>query len=517
VQTPQPDASTAALRRRALVAVGLLVGFYLLAFGIVAAIALGFVVAFRTGHLRLNLLPFALVALAIGRGVFYLDRIDNLLPQVRAIARPDAEPELWAEVRAVADAIGAPHPAAIHVIHDANAFVYQETRLLGLRRGRVLLGIGMPLLAVLDSNELRAVLAHEFGHVAGGDTRLGPVVYRVRGSLLRVVDNLGDHVVGKAFAAYLRMYMRLTMAVSRAQELAADAGAVRLAGREATATALRNIAIIDGAFDLLMDEYAVPLLRRRRWPADLYGGLRAICAEPGRGDRLREAGTALLERPTGGWDTHPSLGDRVRRVAGLPEERPAGEPRPARSLLRDPARIEGELAARLAAVATAQTEGNYAVEPMSWEDAAREVYGPALERAARRFTSAAIALGGDWRRRGLDQALELLDAGRGEELARQVAPELADGPEEMPEDERRRMIALALRGYLHATIATELVRRHGWTWVPSWSERATAGGGQGTHPRRLARSALTGPDGVAAVRAELSLWPTAPEHVPAGR
>jgi Zn-dependent protease with chaperone function len=512
VAGPEPDPSTRALRRRALTAIALLVGFYVLAFGIVAAIVIGLVWAAKTGNLRIKMLPLALAALAILRGVFYLDRDKGSLPPVRVETRPETEPELWAEVRAVGNALGAPIPQEIHIVHDANAFVYQEARLLGLRPGKVVMGIGMPLLGVLPIGQLRAVLAHEFGHITGGDMRLGPVVYRVRTSLLRVVERLGDGLLGKAFEGYFRLFMRLTMAVSRAQELAADAGAVRLAGREATATALRNIAIVDGAFDLVMDEYAAPLLRRQRWPADLYGGLRAICAEPGRGDQLRSVGAELVERPTDRWDTHPSLGDRIRRVAHLPEGQVVNDPRPALALLRDPARVEGELAARLAAVAVAGSGGGPAVEPMSWEEAAREVYGPAMEKAARRFTSAAIAVGGDWRRRGLDQALELLDAGRGEELARQLVPELPDGPEE----ERRRVMGLALRGYLHATIATELVRRHGWAWVPSWSERATAGGGHGTHPRRLARSALSGPDGVAAVRSELGLW-AAPRDVPAWR
>lgn len=507
------DPDTSALGRRAITALSLLVGFYLIAFGLVAAIVVGLVVAARTGNLRVNMLPLVLVALAILRGVFYLDRQKDPLPPVRFEATPGAEPELWAEVRAVADALGAPHPDAIYLVHNVNAFVYQKPRLLGLGRSRLVLGVGMPLLGVLRAGELRAVLAHEFGHVTGGDTRLGPIVYRARESIVRVVQNLRGGLIGTAFAAYFRLFMRLTMGVSRAQELAADAGAVRLAGRAATGTALRNLAIIDGAFDLLIEEYAAPLLRQGRWPADLFGGLRALCAEPGRGDQLRSIGGELLERPTGEWDSHPSLGDRVRRVAGLPEGQVADDPRPALALLRDQVRSERELAAQLGAIAAPPAEGRSPLAPMSWEDAAQEVYGPALERASRRFTSAAIAIGGDWRRRGLDQALELLEAGRAEELAVHLVPELAREAEE----ERRRLTTLVLRGYLHATIATELVRKHGWRWVPSWSERASAGGGHGTHPRRLARAALSGPDGVAAVRQELGIWPATPEHVPAWR
>jgi Zn-dependent protease with chaperone function len=511
-----PDEARRALGRRAITALGLLVGFYLLAFGIVAAIVVLLVAALRGGHFRINMIPLAVAALAILRGVFYLDRAKDELPPVRIEASRDTQPVLWTEVDAMAEALGAPRPDTILLVHDVNAFVYQESRMLGLRKGRTVLGIGMPLLAVLRAAELRAVLAHEFGHISGGDTRFGPVVYRVRESLLRVVKNLGDGLLGKAFAGYFRLFMRLTMEVSRAQELAADAGAVRLVGRAATGTALHHIAIVDAAFDLLIGEYAVPVLRQGRWPADLYGGLRALCAEPGRGDQLRAAGAELMEQPTGKWDSHPSLGERVRRVTGMPEGHVVDDQRPARGMLRDADRIEQELAAQIAAAMVGQAanrdaRGEPAIQQMSWEDAAREVLGPALEGAARRFTSAAIALGGDWRRRGLDQALELLDAGRGEELALQLVPDLA----EQPADERPRIVDRALRRYFHAAIANELVRRHGWQWVSSWSELATAGGRSGTAPRRLARAALSGPAGVAAVRQELGLWATAPEQVPA--
>jgi hypothetical protein len=46
----------------------------------------------------------------------------------------------------------------------------------------MVLGIGVGLLAVLRVDELRAVLGHELGHLGGGDTRFGPVVYRAKES-----------------------------------------------------------------------------------------------------------------------------------------------------------------------------------------------------------------------------------------------------------------------------------------------------------------------------------------------
>ena len=40
--------------------------------------------------------------------------------------------------------------------------------------------VGLPLLQLVTERGLRAVIAHEYGHYAGGDTRLGPWIYRTR-------------------------------------------------------------------------------------------------------------------------------------------------------------------------------------------------------------------------------------------------------------------------------------------------------------------------------------------------
>ena len=52
------------------------------------------------------------------------------------------------------------------------------------------MGVGLPLLAGLSVSEFRAVLAHGFGHFYGGDTRLGPWVYKTRSAIVRTIENL---------------------------------------------------------------------------------------------------------------------------------------------------------------------------------------------------------------------------------------------------------------------------------------------------------------------------------------
>src|SRR5918992_652885 len=68
----------------------------------------------------------------------------------------------------------APGPeVAQYLAPDVNAAVFQRGGLLGFGGQRVLL-VGLPLIDTLTVRQLRAVIAHEFGHFHSGDTRLGP-------------------------------------------------------------------------------------------------------------------------------------------------------------------------------------------------------------------------------------------------------------------------------------------------------------------------------------------------------
>ena len=114
---------------------------------------------------------------------------------------------------------------------------------MGSRR---MMGIGLPLLVILTVPQLRSVIAHEFGHYHGGDTRLGPLIYRTRSMVIRTVLGLrGDstifNIIRWPFYLYGKMFLRITQAISRRQEYNADILAAKVAGPQNTITALRTI------------------------------------------------------------------------------------------------------------------------------------------------------------------------------------------------------------------------------------------------------------------------------------
>src|SRR5262249_23086388 len=70
-------------------------------------------------------------------------------------------PELFALLRDIANSASEPMPADVYLINDVNAFVTQRGGMLSTERRRVM-GLGLPLMAVLTVDELKGVVAHEF-------------------------------------------------------------------------------------------------------------------------------------------------------------------------------------------------------------------------------------------------------------------------------------------------------------------------------------------------------------------
>lgn len=220
---------------RAVLAITLMVLFYALAAVGVAALAWAGMKLFEVlpsfhgrGVLMIGLIGVACFAAAAVVIWSVLPRLDRFEPPGPEITE-DEQPALFAEIRAIAAATGQQMPVHVYVVAEVNAFVAQRGGLMGFGSRRVM-GIGTPLLRVLQVDELRAVLAHEMGHFYGGDTRLGPWIYKTRGALARTVVNLErvrastDHWIMLLFAGvqapfrwFLIGFLRISQAISRAQ------------------------------------------------------------------------------------------------------------------------------------------------------------------------------------------------------------------------------------------------------------------------------------------------------------
>jgi heat shock protein HtpX len=282
------------------------------------------------------------------------------------------QPRLIAAVEEVARDVGQELPGETYATLEVNAAVAEVSNGFLRGRRRVLI-IGLPLLHLLSERGFRGVLAHEFGHYAGGDTRLGPWIWRTRETIGRTIDQLtgeeedswSERAVRAPFIWYGRAFLRITNAISRRQEFAADAVAAREVGRDAHVEALRRVHALAPGFDVYWADEVVPVLSSGHRPPVLAGFSGFVRAE-----RIRTAASAHLERELAEaradpYDSHPTLAERIAAVrecpAGAPDESP-----PAHSLLDGEAALEQRALAHLGAVDE--------LAPITWEDAADRVW-----------------------------------------------------------------------------------------------------------------------------------------------
>src|SRR5882724_7141460 len=175
------------LTTRAIVAILLMLGFYLLALGLAA----GLIWIPYADWVYANRVDRIAIICIIGAGAILwsiLPRFDRFKAPGPRITAAE-QPRLFVEISNIARSVGQGMPRDVYLIPDVNAWVAQRGGIMGIGSHRVM-ALGLPLMALLTVSQFRAVVTHEFGHYYGGDTKLGPWVYRTRTAIIRTVSTL---------------------------------------------------------------------------------------------------------------------------------------------------------------------------------------------------------------------------------------------------------------------------------------------------------------------------------------
>ncbi len=362
-------ASSASLAGRALLALLLLIVFYVLAIGIaLGMIGLGILQLKIGGRVSPKLI---LICFATGGIILWsiIPRPDKFEPPGPRLD-PRLQPELFAFLEEIASAVGQAMPVDVYLVPDVNAFVTQRGGIMGMGSKRVM-GLGLPLMQVLSVNELRGVIAHEFGHFAGGDTKLGPWIYKTRSALVRTIVNLQGGITGWFFLQYFKLFLWITQAISRAQEYAADQHAAELVGSKAFESGLRMTRGAAVAFNSYMDSEYLPVLSAGFRPPLAEGFASFLGSEEiaKKLDELVEE-AARTER-SDPYDSHPALRDRLAAIKSLPPGQEKEEDPHAISLLGDSLdALEKELLGMVLGVRARK------LEAISWQETTDKVTVP---------------------------------------------------------------------------------------------------------------------------------------------
>jgi Zn-dependent protease with chaperone function len=358
---------------RALLALVLMGGFYALAVAIAGALFA--IPYFEWVELRHVTPKLALACIVGGLTILWavLPRPDRFeAPGPRLL--PSEHPQLFALIERVALATSQAMPVEVYLVHDMNAFVAQRGGVMGLGSRRIM-GLGLPLLQAMDVTQLEAVLAHEFGHYHGGDVKLGPWIYKTRAAIIRTVVTLaerGARILHKPFVWYGKLFLRITHAISRRQEHAADALAASVVGAKPLVDGLKLVHGGAIGFAIYWREDVLPALEAGFRPP-LLAGFSRFLGVP-RAKELMDG--AIDEALAGGesdpYDTHPPLRERIAALAGFAELAPGtqADPRPALTLLR-----AGEDLERSLLMAMARDPARVsALVPVAWDEVGERVY-----------------------------------------------------------------------------------------------------------------------------------------------
>jgi heat shock protein HtpX len=237
------------------------------------------------------------------------------LTGAKVIESPSNEAEAWL-VRTVGDlakkaGIGMPE-VAVYPADDVNAFA------TGMQRNKALVAVSVGLMRKMDRDQVRAVLAHEVGHVANGDMTTLALIQGVLNTfviyLSRVIGSTVDRMVFRTgeddrHVGYGPAYWIITILAeivlgilasiivfwfSRKREYRADSSAASMVGKKPMMSAL----------EALKASVRLPHLPDEMAAFGISGG--------------KKKGLAAL------FATHPDLDDRISALAAsrYPEYKP---------------------------------------------------------------------------------------------------------------------------------------------------------------------------------------------------
>ena len=262
----------------------------------------------------------------------------------------DECPELFSLIDDVASKTGNPMPSHVYITSEVNASVsYDSVSLWSVFfPPKKNLTIGTGLLYGMNKSEIKAILSHEFGHFSQETMRIGTLTYRLllvtRDIFEFTQERQKDEAIAKAKPDYkwyfhlasgpinfitkqtinfYRYIEKKNRSLSRYMEFEADNVACKNAGVEAHISALCKLDILSQRHNIFENGIAT-LLSEGHYLEDYFEGYKYMFGLLAEDESLHVDHQDILSSPISdetafasrvrvidGWNTHPSLGERI--------------------------------------------------------------------------------------------------------------------------------------------------------------------------------------------------------------
>lgn len=267
--------------------------------------------------------------------------------------KPAEEPALFSMIHSIADEVGTSYPKKVYLSTEVNASVFYDSgfwsMFLPIRKN---LQIGLGLVNAVTREELRSILAHEFGHFSQRSMKVGSYVYNVNkvifdmlydnSSYQRLVERWGN--TSGYFSIFVAIAVQLIQGIqwllrqlyqlvnvnylglSREMEFHADEIAASVTGYEPLQNSLLRLSLADNAFNSVLRFYDEKLASNQKTD-NLYRDHSFVIRNLGESNRsvfVNNLPLINLEEQskfnkskltvTDQWASHPSTAERIERL-----------------------------------------------------------------------------------------------------------------------------------------------------------------------------------------------------------
>ncbi len=294
-----------------------------------------------------------LILIFLVKFIFNINKIDRShLTQVTKAEQP----ELFKMIDEIVAEVGTDFPKKVYFSSEVNASVFYDSSFwsmfLPVRKN---LHIGLGLMNTISIDELKAILAHEFGHFSQKSMRTGSYVYNVNQVIYNTLyenegyGNFAQKLAGISnyFAIFVVLAGKIIsgiqfilkkiydvvnlnhLALSREMEFHADTVAASVAGSDALITALHRLQLADHSLNNVFNYYndkikdkekTNNIFPQQKFVMDFYAGLQHIKTEHNlpivsdeHYNKFNKSKLVLKDQ----WSSHPSTADRVAHLRQL--------------------------------------------------------------------------------------------------------------------------------------------------------------------------------------------------------
>ena len=292
------------------------------------------------------------------------------------------QPALYSLILTTAREAGIKAPKKIYLSPEVNACVFYDSSFWSMFVPvRKNLQIGLGLMNSITVQELKAIIAHEYGHFSQKSMKIGSYVYNVNQVIFNMLyENESYHHLVIAFAkvsSYFTFFAKGAYAIvrqiqfilrkvyefvnikylslSREMEFHADEVAANIAGPEHLISVLRRMSLADESWNRLIEFYnqriSANIKTENVYPQQVY--VMKWMAEKAQiplwNDlpKVDEIHSARYDRSklvlNDQWASHPSSSDRIKKLEALHMAAPGENNSPAWSLLEHTEKISEEV------------------------------------------------------------------------------------------------------------------------------------------------------------------------------